>query len=252
MIIEILYEDGDLMVIGKPAGVVINRAETVKSETIQDWAEHKLNLQIAQPNESEQIFFSRAGIVHRLDKETSGALIIAKSVTAFENLQSQFKSRSIQKTYIALTHEKIIVPEGEINVPLSRSSFNRQKFGVSADGKASVTSYKVLEYYTHSRNMKHIPGMGSGEEHYTLIEAYPKTGRTHQIRVHFKHYGHPLVSDSKYTGRKRYKKDLLWCQRLFLHAARIQFTQPTTNKLILVEQSLPVDLQQVLTKLTKI
>ena len=240
MIIEILYEDGDLMVIGKPTGVVINRAETVKSETIQDWAEHKLNLQIAQPNESEQIFFSRAGIVHRLDKETSGALIIAKSVTAFENLQSQFKSRSIQKTYIALTHEKIIVPEGEINVPLSRSSFNRQKFGVSADGKASVTSYKVLSYYQLKDQL------------YTLVEAYPKTGRTHQIRVHFKHYGHPLVSDSKYTGRKRYKKDLLWCQRLFLHAARIQFTQPTTNKLILVKQSLPVDLQQVLTKLTKI
>lgn len=242
MIIEILYEDGDLMVIGKPAGVVINRAETVKSETIQDWAEKKLAIsskQLAAGNINAD-FYSRAGIVHRLDKETSGVLIIAKYFPAFENLQSQFKARLIQKTYIALTHEKIKVREGEINVPLSRSSFNRQKFSVSADGKASVTSYKILAYYQLKDQL------------YTLVEAYPKTGRTHQIRVHFKHYGHPLVSDSKYTGRKRFKKDITWCQRLFLHAARIQFTQPTTNKIISVEQSLPVDLQQALATLTKI
>jgi len=125
-------------------------------------------------------------------------------------------------------------------VPLSRSSFNRQKFSVSADGKASVTSYKILAYYQLKDQL------------YTLVEAYPKTGRTHQIRVHFKHYGHPLVSDSKYTGRKRFKKDITWCQILLLHAARIQFTQPTTNKIISVEQSLPVDLQQALATLTKI
>jgi len=239
MIIETLYEDKDLVVIGKPTGVVVNRAESVKTETIQDWVEANLTLYLSGTTPDDDTFIQRSGIVHRIDKETSGLLIISKNQLAFRALQAQFKERTVHKTYIALVHDKISVDEGQINAPIERSPFNRQKFMASASGKASITRYKVLAHYE------------LGKQIYCLIEVYPKTGRTHQIRVHFKHFGNVLVSDQKYAGRKRYKKDIVWCPRLFLHAARIQFTQPANHKVITVEQKLPEDLQKALAKLNK-
>ena len=129
MDISILYEDDDLLAIDKPPGVVVNRAESVKGETVQDWTETYLSFpRRRESNDSD--FESRAGIVHRIDKETSGILLIAKNPIAFEKLQSQFKDRTIKKTYLALVHGDLVPSEGEIRAPVGRLPWNRERFGI--------------------------------------------------------------------------------------------------------------------------
>jgi len=253
-VLNVIFEDADLLVLSKPAGETVNRAETTQNEvTLQDELEKYFGIKkseegiggragigrlgSAEPSNSGGGIGGRAGIVHRLDKETSGILVVAKTQAAFEKLQAQFKERVVEKEYLALVHGKTD-PEGEISEPIDRHPRFRRRFAVVAGGRESTTSYrreKILK---------------NGEEICSFIKVHPLTGRTHQIRVHFSHIQHPVVSDPLYLSEKRLKADLKFCPRLFLHAASLAFTHPASGARMRFEAELPEDLQQVLGHLT--
>jgi 23S rRNA pseudouridine1911/1915/1917 synthase len=228
---KVIFEDESLLVLDKPAGVVVNRAKTTKDETIQDWLEGYLKLK-------DRGIGDRAGIVHRLDKETSGVLVVAKTKGVFENLQAQFKARKVKKEYTALVHGKVEIKTGTIEVPVGRLPWNRERFGVLPGGRAAETKYRVKEYYK------------KGGEDFSLLILKPKTGRTHQIRIHLKYLGYPIVSDTFYAGRKRARADRQWCPRVFLHAAKIVFNHPVSKKRVEHTSELPRELSACLRKLS--
>ena len=269
---QVLFEDNQLLVIDKPAGMVVNDSVTTKDATVQAWvrrylkwevtclparqgnvnvdnevgSENKSNFSLRskatprshlQPLTSD--FVNRNGIVHRLDKETSGVLVIAKTPEAFSNLQAQFKERGVEKSYVALVHGEVEPTEGVINAPVGRLPWNRERFGVLPGGRAAETSYKVISQYSIF-NIQ-----------YSLVELFPKTGRTHQLRVHLKSIGHPVVSDEFYAGRKIARNDRKWCPRLFLHAKSISFAHPKTGERMEVASELAIDLQQALALLSR-
>lgn len=230
---KIIFEDDCLFVIDKPAGWIVNEATTTKNQPVlQTWL-RQFNYALADDTES------RHGIVHRLDKETSGVMIVAKDKDAFERLQAEFKNREVEKTYIALVHGKITPEEGEINVPVGRLPWRRDRFGVVAGGRNSQTFYKVKEFF---------PGNNGG---HTLVEFFPKTGRTHQIRIHCKYIGHAIVADEFYAGRKTARNDRKWCPRLFLHAASIKFIHPVSGQPVEFSSPIPEDLSGVLEKIRR-
>jgi 23S rRNA pseudouridine1911/1915/1917 synthase len=238
--ISILYEDYDVLVLDKPSGITVNNSDTTKGEeTVQDWIENKLkaqNLKLEADPESD--FYKRAGIVHRIDKETSGILLVAKNPEAFENMQRQFKERTVKKTYLALAHGKVAPETGQISVPVGRLPWDRKKFGVLAGGREAVTKYKVL-------GVKSL-AVGKKEEPVSLLELYPETGRTHQIRVHLKYISHPIFADFLYAGRKTSRDDRKLLGRVFLHAYKISFMHPVTGKQMSLESPLPEELQRVI------
>lgn len=223
----IVFEDNALLVLDKPAGWVVTRTRTTKGKTIQDWVKDYLEIK-------GQGIGGRVGIVHRLDKETSGLLLVAKSVQAFEKLQLQFKKREVKKRYLALVHGKVEPGSGMVRAPIARNPMNRQKFGVFLEGKEAETRYKV------------ISDRSDEKEKFSLLELYPKTGRTHQIRVHLKYIGHPVVGDEKYAGRKTAKADRRWCPRQFLHASHLWLSHPETAKKVGFTAPLPGQLKAVL------
>ena len=226
----VVFEDESFLVLNKPAGIIVNLSQTTAGKlTVEDWL-----------NDYGIKDIDRHGIVHRLDKDTSGLLVVGKSTEAMLTLQSQFKNRQVKKSYLALIHGQLNQKEGTVNAPISRNPFNRQRFGIFVGGREARTDYQLLEGY------KSPDG-----EVLSLVKALPLTGRTHQIRVHFKYLNHPLVADPWYGGRKTFKKDLAWCPRLFLHAASISFNHPVTGKPLNYEINLPEDLQSVLNKLKK-
>lgn len=239
MDINILFEDNDCIVINKPPGMVVNRALSVKDLTVQDWAEEKL-ASIMHPsgevNPEDKDFYDRAGFVHRIDKETSGILLIAKNVSAFHALQGQFKDRTIQKTYLALVHGDLLPSEGEIRAPVGRLPWNRERFGILPEGKDSVTQYKKLRTVIH----------GKSDEILSVVELHPHTGRTHQIRVHMQYIRHPLVGDYVYAGRKTSRLDRTWIPRIMLHAWKMTFTHPTTGQSLAIEAPIPDDMSNVI------
>lgn len=230
---KIIFEDDYILVVNKPSGLVVNRAETVRKKTLQDWAEEKI-----------KGFIKRSGIVHRLDKDTSGVMVIAKTPQAFVDLQKQFKERKVVKKYLALVHGKVEPRRGDIKMPLGRKLSDRKKFTVRLRGKQGVTYYQVIDYlnlfYLICDRVLDKKKIGQNkQEWFSLLEVQPKTGRTHQIRVHLAHIGHPIVSDPIYLGRKRLKEDKKWCPRLFLHAAYLGFYHPKTKKRMGFEAKLP-------------
>lgn len=230
---KILYEDDCLFVIDKPAGWIVNEAGTTKNQPVlQTWL-RKFSYPLV--NDAD----SRHGIVHRLDKETSGVMIVAKEKESFDKLQAEFKAREVQKTYLALVHGKMSTEEGQIEVPVGRLPWRRDRFGVVAGGRNSLTLYKVKEFF---------PGNNGG---HTLVEFHPKTGRTHQIRIHCKYVGHAIVADEFYAGRKTARNDRKWCPRLFLHAAAIKFIHPVSGRSVEFSSDLPEDLQNVLTNIRR-
>jgi 23S rRNA pseudouridine1911/1915/1917 synthase len=237
--IKVVYEDDDILILDKPSGVIVNKADTTKGElTVQDWLESRWQIaggkwQIDDGSD----FYKRAGIVHRIDKETSGILIVAKNQAGFVDLQAQFKERKIEKTYVALAHGKVEPKEGEIAVPVGRLPWNRKRFGVLAGGKEATTKYKVISYFKSPIKQT---------EELTLLELHPKTGRTHQIRVHLKYISHPIFGDELYAGRKTSRDDRKVLQRFFLHAQKISFFHPKTGKRVDFENELPQELQAVL------
>jgi len=234
---KIIFEDEEILVLDKPSGWVVNESRTTKNiKTIQKFLRENFNYSLSQS------FEKRSGIVHRLDKETSGILLVAKTSQSFSFLQQEFKKRMVDKVYIALLHGKLEIEEGEIRVPISRLSWNRRKFGVIPGGKESYSLFRLKEIFK-------LPDRGS---YFSLVWFYPKTGRTHQIRVQAKYLGHPIVSDQVYAGRKTYRADIKFCPRLFLHAERLAFLHPKTKKKVSFESPLPSDLKTTLSLLEKI
>lgn len=238
MEIQIIFQNKDLLVINKPAGLVVNEASTVKEPSLQSWISENHWTNVKQDPDDE--FISRKGLVHRLDKDTSGLLILALNRDSFIFLQSQFKKRQVIKKYLALTHGKAVPEKGSINVPVGRVPWNRERFGVMVGGKPAKTTYQVDSYYQLEN------------ENYSLLKLLPQTGRTHQIRVHLKYLGHPVVSDKFYCGRKVYRRDLKFCPRLFLHANFLEFTLPFSTKKRQLKCDLPKELKVVLESMTKI
>jgi len=210
------------------------------------------------------IELERGGIVHRLDKDTSGVLLVAKTQEALENLQKQFKERKTKKEYVALVHGSIM-ERGVVNAAIARNPERREKFTVSLQGDAleareAVTEYEPVEKFKvqseklkvwfpdfNKIQMRRLEKQKYGE--FTLLKCKPLTGRTHQIRVHLKYIGHPVVSDEKYVGRKMYRLDKRWCPRLFLHAERLGFYHPGSGEWMELEAKLPEDLMAALDKL---
>lgn len=233
----VLYQDDILLVLNKPSGLTVNRSDTTSKEiTVQDFVEEYLQIQNKSKIQNLDFeFWSRAGIVHRIDKETSGILLVAKTPLSFSNLQSQFKERVVKKTYLALSHGKILPEEGEINVSVGRLPWNRTHFGVVAGGREAVTFYKAISYFPWNRN-----------DFLTLVELYPRTGRTHQLRVHLQYLHHPIFSDPLYVGRKQNKDDRKYLSRLFLHASKISFLHPESKKSVSFESPLPEELSKML------
>ncbi len=227
---KILFQDDDLLVIDKPPGWVVNDAKTAHGNPIlQNWLKENLKYELS---DNERF---RSGIVHRLDKDTSGVIIAAKKEYIFFELQLQFKKREVAKSYIALVHGILKDKEGKISAPIGRLPWNRERFGVIPSGKPSETYYKAKDFFLLNRNEK-----------FTFLELKPATGRTHQLRVHLKYIGYPIVSDTFYAGRKTSRADLKWCSRMFLHAEKIVFIHPKRKKEIIVVSQMPEDLKTAL------
>lgn len=246
MELPILFEDDELLVINKPPGIVVNRAQSVKGETVQDWALLRAYSAEAaakagqgyggQAGNDGSDFYNRAGIVHRIDKETSGILLIAKNPQAFQELQRQFKERIVKKTYLALVHGNLVPEESEIRAPVGRLPWNRQRFGIVPGGKEAVTRYTRISHFKFPIS----------NEELSLVELYPETGRTHQIRVHLKYINHPIVGDFLYAGRKVSRDDRTWAPRVMLHAWKISFIHPGTGKELAFESPIPDDMKRII------
>jgi 23S rRNA pseudouridine1911/1915/1917 synthase len=218
---KIIFEDNDILVLDKPTGIVVNDSETAGEGTLQAWVREQY------PASS---FDERNGLVHRLDKETSGVVIFAKNQAALENLQKQFKSRVVGKEYTALVFGELPDEILEINAPIGRNPKARTKMAVVADGKEAVTrveKVKVVE---------------SNGQKMTLVKVFPKTGRTHQIRVHLAALAHPVIGDDLYAGQKRSISSREEFGRLMLHAGKISFTHPVTGKKLTFESQTPFKL----------
>jgi len=245
MTINTIFEDDHLLAIDKPPGLIVDVSDTVKSETLADILQRDFNIQL-----------ERGGIIHRLDKDTSGILLVAKTQQALENLQAQFKERKIKKEYLALVHGQIM-ESGKVEGSIGRNPEKREKFMVVGQGKEAITEYEPIKQLTidNEQLTKIFDGFNKIQmrklktmnyELYTLVICRPQTGRTHQIRVHLKHINHPIVSDETYGGRKIVRLDKRWCPRQFLHAKKIGFYHPASGEWMEVEAPLPKDLKIVL------
>ncbi len=216
--LKIVYEDADLLVVDKPAGLPVHPAPGHPSHTLVNAILNYL------PSLAKDADSLRPGIVHRLDKDTSGLLIVAKNRLAQANLSQQFKNRVVKKTYIALVQGKLTPGKGTIEAAIGRDPSHRQRMAVVTKGRAARTEYRVIRYIGN----------------YSLLEIKPETGRTHQIRVHLAAIGFPIVGDATY-GLKSPR-----LPRQFLHASKIGFHLPSTGAFVEFESSLPPDLQKVL------
>lgn len=242
MEISILYEDSDTLVINKPVDLVVNRAQSIKGETVQDWVEESSWFKVNGSKFTDKLFKDRSGICHRLDKETSGCLVIAKNPEALRYYLGLFKDRKIAKTYTALVHGRVEPDEGEVILPLKRSLYDREKWQVHYEGKRAVTGWKVEKRFTY-------PGHEHWKDALTLLSLNLKTGRTHQIRVHMSFLGWPIFSDFKYLNRKFSKEDRKFLYHHFLHAEQIAFTTFGGEKIV-VRAPLPEDCQKFLDSLS--
>jgi len=219
--LKVIYEDSDLIVIDKPAGLVVHPAAGHRSGTL-------VNAILARCPDLGTINGTiRPGIVHRLDRDTSGLMMVAKNEAAHARLSHQIKQRLIKKGYIALVSGHLSPEHGIIDAPIGRHPKDRKRMAVVSGGREARTEYKVIKYFAD----------------YTLVEAMPETGRTHQIRVHFAAIGHPVFGDPVYGKRS----SLLG--RQFLHAHRLGFKLPSSGKFVEFKSELPPDLEEVLKQL---
>jgi 23S rRNA pseudouridine1911/1915/1917 synthase len=235
--LDIVHEDESLIVVNKPAGLVVHPAAGIHSGTLANaLAFHFQNL----PASAGSI---RPGIVHRLDRDTSGLLVVAKTEAALENLSDQFRDRTVFKSYIALVHGRVDNSSGRINQPLARDPANRTRMAVVRSGRSALTLYKVRKHY----------------HRFTLLDVELKTGRTHQIRVHLTWLHHPVVGDETYGGGRdnniqdaRLRSMVRKLGRHFLHAERLAITHPITGERLQFEAPLPTDLSDLLLQLDKL
>lgn len=230
--IPILYEDSSIVVIDKPAKIVSARANTVKDETLQDWMKSTYpdiwDKYADTHDDDVKYFVERLGLTHRLDKETTGVMVFSKTPEAFVSLLSQFREREVEKEYVALTHGIWKVQEGSIVLPLGRMRHNHKLFGVRTDGRRAETNYRVIAEF---RDWNFPDGVdATGYQGFSLVLYTPKTGRTHQLRVHSAHIGHPVVADYLYAGKKRTREDRKWARRTLLHAKTLRLRNPGTKR----------------------
>ena len=237
MNIDILYQDESTVVINKPVDVVVNRANTVGNETIQDWVEE----QDWWKEYGDELFSGRSGVCHRLDKETSGCLLIAKNPEALSHYLKLFKDRKVQKTYRAMVHGRVEPKEGTIILPMRRKPFDRQKWQVRYDGKRAETSWKVEQYIEWEQTQPRW------KDTLTWLSVFPKTGRTHQIRVHLSFLRWPIFADDKYLNEKQARNDRRYMRHHFLHAAVLEI-EAFSGKQLKIEAPLPEDCQSFLTE----
>ena len=228
--LDIIYEDEDILVVNKQKGLVVHPANGNPDGTL-------VNAVMAHCKDSLSGIGGelRPGIVHRLDKDTSGLLIIAKNDKAHIQMSNQIKNREVKKTYIALVRGTIAENEATINMPIGRSTKDRKKMAVTKSGKEAVTHFKVLNRYTTDK--------GS----YTLLEIKIDTGRTHQIRVHMAEIGHPVIGDAVYSNGK----NEFGVEGQCLHAKRLEFTHPITGKEMKLEAPLPEYFKNIIEHLEK-
>lgn len=234
---KVIWENEEMLVVEKPAGLVVHQdlMQTHK-KTLVDWLLEKYPAIKNEPWDDKY----RPGIVHRLDKDTSGLMILAKTREAFDNLKAQMKSRKIKKWYKALVLGKISPKEDIILAPVGRKLSDRKKMS-STFGKEAKTKYQLIEYYRFGKNT------------FSLLNVRIYTGRTHQIRVHMKKIGYPVVGDRLYTkGRDRKIWQEIGATRQFLHAYKIEFCDPLANEIKDIKINLPEDLRALLKKLVKI
>lgn len=211
--VKVIFENSDFLVVEKPSGMVTTK-EGKDNETLEDY------LKNVYPND-----LPRNGIIHRLDKGTSGLLLVAKNEKSFVDFKKQFKERLVRKKYYCLVCGEA-VSDGSIDLPIARSKYGFSKFGVSVDGRRALTEFKLIKKYIMVNKKK-----------YSLLEINLKTGRTHQIRVHLSHLRWPLVGDKLYGG------ELNGLNRPFLHACYLEINDPETNKRLVFKSEIPIDLK---------
>jgi 23S rRNA pseudouridine1911/1915/1917 synthase len=223
--LEIIYEDDDVVAINKPAGMVVHPAYGNTSGTL-------VNAALSRWPQMKRITGEdRAGIIHRLDKDTSGVIVLAKTSAALKSVQGQFKARTVSKTYIALVDGIPPTPTGVIDAAIGRDPRQRKQMGVVRNGRKAVTHYTIIETF---------------DEH-ALLKLEPQTGRTHQLRVHLKWLGYPIVADKVY-GRRKVS---VICPRMFLHAVTLEIDSPSTGARLHFSAPLPGELEEVMVHLRK-
>ncbi|HVF22226.1 MAG TPA: RluA family pseudouridine synthase [Pyrinomonadaceae bacterium] len=229
--IEIVYEDDTLVVVNKPAGLVVHPAAGIHSGTLANaLAYHFQQL----PGSGAGV---RPGIVHRLDRDTSGLLVVAKTEAALEHLSDQFRDRTVFKSYVALVHGRVNSDTGRIDQPLARDASNRTRMAVVRGGRSALSLYRVRQRFNR----------------FTLLDVELKTGRTHQIRVHLAWLKHPVVGDETYGGGRdntiqdaKLRAHVRNLGRHFLHAEILAFTHPQTNERVEFGRPLPPELTELL------
>ena len=224
--LDILYEDDDIIVINKPKGMVVHPANGNPDGTLVNAL-----MAICKDSLSGIGGEIRPGIVHRLDKDTSGVIVVAKNDKAHIELSNQIKNKQMKKTYICLVRGNIPDEEATINMPIARSKKDRKKMDVDKSGKEAITHFKVLKRYNG----------------YTYLEVNIETGRTHQIRVHLSHIGYPIVGDAVYSNGK----NPFGIKGQCLHALRLEFNHPITGKKMNIEAKMPKYFEDVLKLLDK-
>lgn len=230
--LDILYEDADLIAINKPAGMVVHPGVGNKHGTLVSAVLH-LAPEVEGVGDEE-----RPGVVHRLDKETSGVVLVAKSEAALRALQLQFRSRAISKTYLAVCVGDVFPQRGVIDKPIARDPAHRQRMAVLPGGKESITEYVVSDVFK-------LTDVGA----YSLVRAHPRTGRTHQLRVHFASLGFPIVGDGLYGATKRDDLSKRLAPRHLLHAAELRFQLPSTGAELRLTAPMPADFAAALAEL---
>jgi len=230
--LDIVFEDDTLVVVNKPAGLVVHPAAGTPSGTLANaLAYHFQQL----PGTG-----ARPGIVHRLDRDTSGLLVVAKTEAALENLSDQFRDRTVYKSYVALVHGRMLSDTGKIDQPLARDRSNRTRMAVVRGGRNALTLYRVRNAF----------------DRFTLLDVELKTGRTHQIRVHLAWMKHPVVGDETYGGGRdntikdpRLRARIRALNRQFLHAEKLGFKHPKSGEFVKFESPLAPELQDLLTQI---
>jgi len=229
MDLDIVFEDSSILVLNKPPALVVHPAPGHRNGTLLNGILGHLLKDDTEKTGDEPV---RAGLVHRLDQDTSGLMVIGKTPEILENLMGQFRDRTVNKNYIALVNGWLPSKRGTIDAPIGRSNGDRKKFAVMSSGKPSTTRYRVMSQY---------------REKYSLVDITLLTGRTHQIRVHFQHLGYPLAGDPVYKMRG-IKEDRIF-PRIMLHAARLGFFHPVTGEELQFTSPIPKDMQDAINTL---